>query len=315
MAKEIYLYSGINDYTASEFIQSLEDNKDEVIGRINSPGGSVFAFWGMAAKMIEHGNVTLKVDGGAFSAAAFILLYANKVEALDVSTFMFHRADMYVDTPEDQAFLDKVNADLKAKMIKKVDAAKLKELKGITIEQLFDPNKRIDLFLTAKEMKQLGLVSKVTKMDPTKASAFSNMFKMAAKYQEEQNQNINKNDKKTEMDLNKLKSEHPALYNEVLALGASKEHDRVSAWMEFIGIDSEAVKKGIEDKAELNQKAMAGFTMKAINAASLKNLEGVNSDKIETGEDTNTDDKSTQDEKDTKAFWDNAKALAKTQVN
>jgi len=306
MAKELYLYSGIYDFVAQEFIQSLDDNMgNDVSIRINSPGGNVFAFWGMAAKMGEHGNVTIKVDGSAFSSAANLLLYAKRVEALDVSKAMFHRADMIVETPEQQTFLDEVNADLKAKMKAKIDGKKLKELKGITIDQLFDPEQRINLFLDAKEMKQLGLISKISKVNPSDVSAFNDsLYKIAAQADDIELGNKNKNEK--EMTIEKLKAEHPDLFKEVKALGATEEKDTIDAWMQFIDIDPEAVAKGIEEGKPISGKVMAEFARKAMNITALKGAEEESAKALETNEET--EKAKTDKEKEIAAFEAEAKS-------
>jgi len=152
MAKELLLYFPITAFSAETLIDQIEENSDEdIVMRINSPGGSVFAGWGIASKMKEHdGEITVKVDGVAASMSAILLLFADKVEVLDVTKIMLHRAEMF--TMNDQ----EVNAEIKAKLKSKIDSKKLKELKGITIDQLFNSEQRIDLWLTAKEAKKIG---------------------------------------------------------------------------------------------------------------------------------------------------------------
>ena len=47
--KQILLYSGIYSFTAEAFIEQMNmlDKKEPVCIRANSPGGSVFAGWGI----------------------------------------------------------------------------------------------------------------------------------------------------------------------------------------------------------------------------------------------------------------------------
>lgn len=287
MAKEIYLYSGIYSFVAKEIIQAIEDAGDqEIIMRENTPGGDVFATYGIASKMQEHGNVTLKVDGAAFSGGAFLVLFAKRVEALDVSTFMFHRADMYVSSPEDQLFLDKVNKDLKSKMLKKIDSEKLKAMKGISVEELFNPETRIDLFLTAKEMKTLGLVDKVTTLTPSEVTAFNErFFKVAAEHNPTQNQNQNI----MITSLAELKEKFPAIYASAIEegkkIGIEAEKDRVGAAMVFAHLDPDGVKKIIESGKPMTATQMAEFSLKAASPEALAKL------KTESQKDVQTDEK------------------------
>lgn len=283
MAKEIYLYSGIYNFIAEELIKAIEENMNvEVVLRENTPGGDVFATWGIIAKIQEHGNVTVKVDGAAFSGGANILLYANRVESLDVSTFMFHRADMYVETPEQQIFLDKVNKDLKAKMLQKIDSEKLKALKGVTIEELFNPETRINLFLTAKEMKTLGLVHKINKVEPSEVTAFQEFFKIAAEHNPTQNQKI------TMTSLAELKEKFPALYalavEEGKKAGIAAEKDRVGAAMVFAHLDPEGVKKIIQSGEAMTATQMAEFSLKAASPTALAAIKDASQKDVVTDE-------------------------------
>ena len=52
MAKELYLYNPIYSFVAEEVIKELNASMDDnVTLRLNTPGGSVFAGWGIIAKM------------------------------------------------------------------------------------------------------------------------------------------------------------------------------------------------------------------------------------------------------------------------
>lgn len=276
MPKELYIYSSINSDSSLAFLQSMEENANEdVVIRVNSPGGSVFAFWGMAAKMNEStGKKIIKVDGLAASAGAFFLLYGDEVEALDVSTLMLHRADAHISSPEDQARLDLINADLRAKLTAKIDDKKMKELKGVSIKDLFNPDSRIDLFLTAKEAKAIGLIDKITKVNPKEATAFTEKyFNVAAQFNTPAAPTPQT--PKT-MTLAEFKSANPGLYNEILELGITagveKEKDRVEAALVFNEIDPKGVKAAIESGKPLSAKQMAEFALKQMSPETLKKL-------------------------------------------
>ena len=115
MSKEIYLYSQIYDFVAESIISQLEDNiGNDVVMRVASPGGNVKASYGLMAKVKEHGNVSIKVDGHADSMAANLLLFAKKAECLDVSTFVLHRAafyDGYIPDEIEANMLTKINKE------------------------------------------------------------------------------------------------------------------------------------------------------------------------------------------------------------
>lgn len=282
MPKEILLYSPIYDFVAERIITAMEQNKDQDITlRINSPGGEVFAGWGLIAKIKEHpGNIIVKVDGAAASMASDILLFVSYVEALDVTRFLLHRADMPIRDEKDQEFLDGVNKDLKSKMTSKLDSAKLKELKGVSIEDLFKADgERVDLWLTAKEAKAIGLVNKIVKLETAQVKAMEDRhvlafeetqryFSIAATAPSEPPKPTN-NDRMT---IDELKAKHPDVYALAVADGAAQERDRVGAWMAFAGIDPEAVKKGIESKEPVTQRVMAEMGVKAMSPDILAKL-------------------------------------------
>lgn len=283
MSKELYLYSPIYNFVAQDLISAMEDTNEDIVMRVNSPGGDVFAGWGIAAKMIEHtGKITIKVDGAAMSMGAALLVFADKVEALDVSTIMLHRASMYISKPEDQVFLDKVNAGLRAKLETKIDGKKLKELKGVSIKNLFEDETRLDLFLSAKEAKQIGLVDKINVLTPNELTAFNNkMFAVAAEHTPENPLPTQKNNKMT---LEKLKAEHPELYNQIFALGVAQEKDRVEACLVFNEIDPVAVKAAIEGGKPLTQKQMSEFSLKALSGKTLASVQADSAKPLTTAE-------------------------------
>lgn len=268
MSKEIYLYSPIYDFVAESLISAMNENPEELTMRVNSPGGSVFSNYGICAKMQEHGNVTCKVDGAAMSSAANLLPYAKSVECLDVSTFLLHRADMYVESDSDKEFLARINKDLRAKLLARVDAVIFKEVTGFTIDEMFDSEKRIDIMLDAKQAKKIGLVQKINKLTPSEVEAFNSkmLFNIAA------TTDINNPKTKKQMTIDTLKAEHPALFAQVVALGVEKEKDRVEACLAFMDVDAKAVKAAIESGKDLSQKQMAEFALKAISNKSLTAL-------------------------------------------
>jgi ATP-dependent Clp protease protease subunit len=314
MKKELYLYSTIYDFVAETLISQLEENKgSEMWLRMNTQGGDVFAGWGIVGKMCEiEDGISIKVDGSAMSMGAAILPFAKWVECLDVSSFMIHRANMYCSNAEDQAFLDGVNKKLREKLEAKIDGAKLKELKGVTIKDLFENETRIDCFLTAKEAKEIGLVNKINTCTPMELTAIANRtkiatekIKIAAVYKPEAEQT----QKPITMTADKLKIEHPEVFASVLATGIEQEKERIQAYMVFNEIDPVAVKAGIESGKPLGQVQMAEFTLKAMSKKTLKAAKDDSAEDIDTGEANDEEEK--PEEKELKTFEAEARKLLK----
>lgn len=261
----------------------MELNSDEDLTlRVNSPGGQVLAGWGIIAKMNERkGKTNIKVDGGAMSMAAMLCVYADSVECLDVSTFMLHRASGYVENPEDQAWLDRVNKDLRSKLESKLDSKILKDLTGYSIKDLFEGDKPVDLFMDAKTAKSVGLVDKINKVNPKEIKAFNDkLFQAAAIGMPDEPIKI-----KT-MTIEQLKAEQPGVYAQIFALGAAEgvmtERDRVEACLTFIDADAKGVKEAIASGKPLSAKQMAEFTLKIVSSKKLEAIEGDSANSVNT---------------------------------
>lgn len=290
MAKEILLYGDINKDLAVQVITDLNSaiNKDISV-RVNTPGGSVPYIYGMIAKFAEHPkNKHVMVDGMAYSGGFYFTVFADYVEALNVSNFLLHRAAYPSWIENDPEFMEdpmrnqliEMNAKLEDAVSNKIDIKALQEimngkpeLRGARYKDIFSLDNRIDVFLNAEEAKAIGVVNKIINITPDRQKEIkANMSLMVAKYNE-----LPTTDKPIEieipkpnkiMDLNTLKNSHPALYNEVFALGKADgiaaEKDRVQAWVEFVDIDAKAVSEGIASDKAPTHKSIAEFAKKSM---------------------------------------------------
>lgn len=291
MTKEILLYNNIYSYSAADFISQLNESEEDVVIRVNSGGGSPEDCWGMIAKMKEKKNVTVKVDGRADSMALYFLCYANKVEALDVSGFLLHRAAYSFlnqnELTEAQASdLKKVNDDLRAGLEKRVNERKFKQITGYSFDDVFDTSRRLDIEINSKQALEMGLIDKINPINEMEIAAINTrMYKVAAT-----NENINNEKNNKKMTLAELKSAHSDLYNEVVKIGAKEEKDRVGSWLVFSNIDLEAVKKGIADGGVMSQTTLTELTLKSISAEHLAKLETAKTPVVPTAEKTEVEE-------------------------
>lgn len=291
MRKAVNLYFSIWSMSADYIVNTMEEAEGDTFTlRINSPGGDVFAGYGIAMKMREmEAKVVAKVDGMAASMAALLLLFADEVQMGTQARIMIHRADGRVENDDQQAFLDGINKDLKGALKAKIDSKKLKELKGVTIEQIFNPSQRIDVWLTAKEAKAIGLVDKVIALKPEKISALENFMpsiaamgynvpeiiqepteETTAEATEPPAEQIQTNNEA--MTAEDFKKNHPEAYQAIAAAAAKAELDRVKAWLAFVEVDAEAVQKGIESGEPIGQAEYADFMAKIAKATATANL-------------------------------------------
>ena len=281
MKKELYLYSPLYDFIVQDLIAQIDDNMDnEVLLRVNCSGGQVFASYGLFKKIKEHGKVDIKVDGSAMSAAAFLLLYGRDVSAMDVSRIIFHRADMMVDDEADQKFLDDINKDLKAQFKMKIDADVFKEITSTSINDLFNPETRIDVTLNGSEAKKIGLIKSVDKLTPAaqkEITAMNKYYSLAA-------HNDNNNQKSNKMTAEEIKAKYPEAYASIIKRGIKREQARVEACLVFIDIDAKGVKEAIASGQKLSQKQISEFSLKAVNANVLEKIAGENAPDVKTKE-------------------------------
>lgn len=298
MAKEILIYGGFFDFMAESFHDRLtlaESEGEDITLAINSHGGEVDTAFGMI-RMFQKFSKTkhIEVHGAAKSMAAFFLLYADTVTSLDVSNIVFHRAafasfienDSELFTEERRETLSKINKDLKKALLAKVDPNEFKRITGTSVNEMFSMDGRIEVSMTSKEAKQLGIVTNIENITPVKrASIQANALKIAANIEVPKvpNENIEElidnNDLKrnTIMDIDKLQAEHPSLYAQILAMGVTKgveqEKDRVQAWNVYADIDLKSVMDGIESDKHISAKSQAELNRKASSSDALKVLE------------------------------------------
>ena len=288
MAKEVLLYGDIYSERARQFITALTDAEGEDLSiRINSNGGDVEYGWGMVAKFAEFkGKKSVKVDGMAASMAAYFTLYADSVEALDVSNFLFHRAayptwyesneTMFTETRKKE--LNDINAKLRAAIESKVTSQEWFNVTGVSLDAMFSLNERVDVTLTAEQAKSLGLVGSINTITPTKKAAIEARMlavaedytgmRLAAKADTPPAPTpVNQNQRP--MTIEKFKAEHPEIYAQAVTAGAEQERDRVSAWMTYVDIDAKAVADGITAGKNITQTAMAELSRKALSKEAL----------------------------------------------
>ena len=307
MAKEILLYGGIYSSSVERFIEAVNELKDgeDLVLRVNTLGGSPEDMTGMIAKFQEFkGKKIIKVDGKAYSSGAFFLLYADSkdVEMTSSSKLMIHRAgypariesDKSIMTDARWEFLAGINKNLRSALEARVDSDNFKKITGVSIDEIFSTDSRIDVFLDAEQSKELGLVGRVNNISPARtAQIAADYTSIAAQYESVKIQEItpakaeieeNKSEvvnKKGKMTIGEIKSTHPEAYGEIMALGVSQEKDRAGAWSVFAEIDAKRVKEGIKsgesmsetDRAEFSLAASKGVEAKAIEAESQKEVE------------------------------------------
>lgn len=305
MAKEVYIYESIYSYSAERFIKEMQAGKDDdIVVRINSNGGNPESGYGMIAKFREHeGSKLVKVDGKALSMALYFCLFADDVEALNVSEFLLHRA-AYPQWIEDEGRMTQdmrrslvaMNNNLRTALESKVDESVFKEITGYTFDDVFSIDGQLDVYFHAEDALKMGLINRVVDVTPERSAEISRqtaamaasgdyMRKPKAEKPKEEFPKINHLKPKT-MTIETLKAEHPEVYNSIFAAGVSAEKDRVMSFMAWQEADRERVSKAIAEGETMTAALQNEFAVKMAKASTLNSLksEGKDAKNIETEE-------------------------------
>lgn len=287
MPKELYLYSGVSDYSSRDLISQMEENKENDVDiRMNTNGGDPLAAWGMVAKMRERtlaGKKTeISVDGKAYSAGSFMLPFATKVKALNVSSFVVHRAaySAYYEanymTAAEKADLISINKDLRTALESKIKPTTFAAITGITFDQVFDMSSRIDVRLNAKQAFDVGLVDEIISItDSGIAASMKFIFEenlTPAPAADAGEGNLTHTNLNKVMTLAELKEKFPALYAEAVKAGADAESERVKSWMVFNDVDPKAVADGVKSGKNIAPSEITELTRKSVSAEILGKL-------------------------------------------
>ena len=94
---EILLYGSIDGESSSDFIEDFTEktaNNEDIVVRVNTPGGNPEYTFGMVAKGFQNIQVRkkFKLMERHYSGGLYFLCYGEENESLDVSEFLLHRA-------------------------------------------------------------------------------------------------------------------------------------------------------------------------------------------------------------------------------
>lgn len=311
MPKQPLIYGSINEYSSTEFIErigELEEAGSDIVVRVNTPGGSPEYGWGMISRFNEaKGNKRVQNDGRAFSMGLYFNCYVPKdqAKALDVTQFLLHRAAYPSWMEKDPAFADSVlfknleliNKNLRAAFEARVDVEAFENLKsvkdkGITLDRIFSMEERIDVIITAKEAKKIGLIGEIIKITPeikaeveTLESSFT--FEIAAKYEgkkEEPKTQQPQPQKNKTMTVEEYKIQHPEAFNKIIEMGVEKERDRVGSIMAFNDVDPATCQELIKTGKHLTETQRSEFLLQAVGKGKNKEAAAESAATIVTAE-------------------------------
>ena len=153
-----------DDVTPALFKQELDSGSGNITVWINSPGGDCVAAAQIYNMLMEYkGDVTVKIDGIAASAASVIAMAGTKVLASPVSMIMIHNPATIAigDHAEMQKAIDMLNG-VKESII---NAYEIKTgLSRTKLSHLMDA----ETWMDATKAKELGFIDGILNRDETK---------------------------------------------------------------------------------------------------------------------------------------------------
>ena len=161
----IFINDEITDHTLTDFIirmrsllQHRKDRNAPINLMINSPGGDIYEMFGII-DYIESLDVQVNTicRGRAFSAAAIILTCGTGTRMMSKrSTVMFHQSSSFLGgkMSDITAYLDNV------KSLEKIIYGMLSEKTNKDAEW-WKNKMRSDMFLTAEELLDIGVIDKI----------------------------------------------------------------------------------------------------------------------------------------------------------
>lgn len=258
---------------------------DKIVLAVNSPGGNVNGmFAAMDAVRATKKPVEAIVRNMATSAAFGIVSQADQVVASNRGT-QFGSVGVAYDTLVFDGEVKEVSIssteapdkrpDLLTEGGKQVIREQLDDIHTIFAESIAAGRKT-----TVKKVnKDFGRGAIVLANDALEAGMIDGIQSVVSD-KPKQTANGGNNTEVRSMDLNKLKTEHRAVYDEAVEIGAKKERDRVSAHMKW-GVasgDMGTATKAIEEGAEMTQSLLATYQTAQLNKNAVANRGADNPD-------------------------------------
>lgn len=171
---ELYTHIGEGDggVTASDFRATLLRHPGDIVLRVNSPGGDVFAAAAMLNDLLAHnGSVRVEIVGIAASAASVLAMAGDRIAMAKNAHQMIHRSwGLTIGNTEDHreqaAVLDKVDRSLAKTYARRTKMAESK------VAALM----RAETWMDADEAVRLGFADEVMASERPRAAFDLSMF-------------------------------------------------------------------------------------------------------------------------------------------
>ena len=294
--QEVLFYGEVSNFTVSSYIGRLQEAKRQhahINILANSFGGDPDAGFGLIAQTRSYPyRKMMTIHGSAYSMMAFAALFVDEVRAIQQTKVLFHRAAAFnmeeEQIPVMRDLIVSRNEDLRKAMEEKLNIAAFERISGVTLDEMFSMDTRIDVVLNAEQAREIGMVKEIIPISAIETEEINSKIMAASGGHGIQLIDVKKqNSMKT---LEELKEKHPELYaqaiqagkkeatpapaspnpkedisenDKLIQAGIDKERERVKGWQTFAEVDAKKVAEGIASGNSITMADIGEFTLTA----------------------------------------------------
>jgi ClpP class serine protease len=286
LSNKVSLFDKLFGYAPTLTYQEIIDMADQVdsdprvkelVIHADSPGGySMGADDASIAISLINKPVTTMIEGQLASAAYYVTAGSDKIIAtseqnqigsigtvvsipIDVETVRISSSDAPNKAPDVTSIEGKAVIQKQLDEIQSLFVRRVAEGRGVSIQKVQSDYGQGGVFL-ARQALAAGMIDEIQTLEDRKKVSQTQSIHSA----KSENKNIDKGKK---MDLEKLKSEFPSVFAEVIQVGVRQERERVNSLKSFAEADKENQKvKEIVEEAIQNGNTFESIQAKLIVA-------------------------------------------------
>ena len=239
---ELLIYGPIfesesNPNSSRRVAQFLLEHKDadEVVVRINSPGGSAYSGIAIHNSLKNHkGKVIAYIDGMAASAASVIPMGADEIHINSCAQIMIHNPSNLVWGDEhamrkEADNLTKLKESVMNAYLSKVSISKEELIKVLDEETTYTAEEALQCGLATHIVEEIVREGVVMYSGPLSSENLEEYMETLQQTIKMEQPPIKKETDIMTLTMEKLKSDNPTLYNQILEEGKQEERARLQA--------------------------------------------------------------------------------------
>ena len=259
------------------------DDVDEIVLRIDSPGGSVFAGIGLYSYLKDHkAKVKVYIDGMCASIATVIAMAGDEIYMNAGAQFMIHNPWTVAmgeakELRQDAEVLEGLKESIINTYMTKCKLTKEELIKAMDKTTYYQANQALEV----------GFITEITHLVDAKNCEnnakgwdmsyedYENRYKNLAPIPQNKDQNQGQEDLKN-MKKEDIKNENPDVYNEILEEGRNAERERIKALDDLVDKVNDKGREILNKAKYENTESVDKIAMNLITQGGLLNIEPTN---------------------------------------